>query len=387
MTKSSHSRRAFLKAGAGAAALAGMGTTHALAKAPAALSGKREWRMAMTWPKSLPGLGVGASRLAERITVMSEGQLTVTPYGAGELTPALGVFDACADGSIEMAHAAPYYWLAKNPAFAFFCAVPGGLTAQEQTAWFYYGGGLKLMHALYAEFGLVSFPAGNTGAQMGGWFNRPIHSLEDMKGLKIRMPGLAGEIVTRLGASPQTIPGGELYTAMQQGVIDALEWVGPWNDMAFGFHRIANYYYGPGFHEGGASLELMINRKAYESLTPELKRIVKAACATETMLMTSEYYANNVTAFAELQKIDALTIGRYPDDVQRAMFELSEEVLHRSGEVGGINRRIYESFAGFREKSMRMLPVMEYGFLDSRNKYSDLDSVKRNKNAKNDNPT
>ncbi len=365
-----HSRRTFLQTGG--ALLAGSVVSHAaLAKpvAPAIISPVKKWRMAMTWPKLLPGLGTGATRLAERITVMSGGRLQVAAYGAGELVPALGVFDACANGSIEMAHAAPYYWLPKNRAFAFFCAVPGGLTAQEHQAWMYYGGGLKLMHELYGQFGLVSFPAGNTGTQMGGWYNKPLHSVDDLKGLKIRMPGLAGEIMAKLGANPQTIPGGELYTSLQQGVIDALEWVGPWNDMAFGFHRIANYYYGPGFHEGGAALELMIHRPAYDGLEPDLKRIVKAACATETMLMTSEYFAHNVSAFAKLQHIQGLTIGKYPEDILERVFNLANDVTYAVSTEGDINKRIYESYNQFRHQVLAMNPVTELGFMESRLKY------------------
>ncbi len=364
MTRSIN-RRDFI-ASAGAVVAGTALASSAAAKAPAILSGKREWRMAMTWPKLFPGLCTGATRLAERITVMSEGKLTVKPYGAGELLPALGVFDACADGSIEMAHSAPYYWLSKNRSFAFFCAIPAGLTAQEQHAWLYYGGGQKLMHELYAQFGLVSFPAGNTGTQMGGWFTKPMNSLEDLKGLKMRMPGLAGEIIAKLGANPQTIPGGELYTSLQQGVIDALEWVGPWNDMALGFHRIANYYYGPGFHEGSASLELMINKQAYEELPADLQRVVKAACATETMLMTSEYYANNVQAFSELQNIKGLTIAEYPNDILQAVFALAKEVTAETASHSDISKRIYESYEDFRQKSLAMNPVTEYGFMKAR---------------------
>lgn len=362
-------RRQFLKT---AAALgAGLAAPRALAadapaKAPAILTGKKEWRMAMTWPKVLPGLGTGAVRLADRITKLSDGKLTVKAYGAGELVPALGVFDACADGSIEMAHDAPYYWLSKNRSFAFFCAVPGGLTAQEQHAWIYFDDGLKLMHELYGEFGLISFPAGNTGTQMGGWFTRPIESLKDINGLKMRIPGIAGEIIAKLGGNPQTIPGGELFTALQQGVIDALEWVGPWNDMALGFHRIAKYYYGPGFHEGGPMLELMINKQAYESLDKDLQRIVKVACATENMLMLSEYQANNLHSYAELKQMKDITIAPYPEDVLKAFFTLAEEVVAGTASGGAISKRIYESYHRFREAAMGMGPVSEYGFMRGR---------------------
>ena len=361
-------RRDFIKgmAAAGVTAGAGIKAMAEEGKAPAISKDIRQWRMAMTWPKVLPGLGTGAVRLGERINKLSDGRIEVKVYGAGELVPALGVFDACADGSIEMAHAAPYYWLSKNRSFAFFCAVPGGLTVQEHNAWMYYGGGLKLMHELYAQFGLVSFTAGNTGTQMGGWFKKPLNSLDDIKGLKMRIPGIGGEIIAKLGGNPQTIPGGELYTSLQQGVIDALEWVGPWNDQALGFHRIANYYYGPGFHEGGASLELMINKKAFDDLPADLKRVVKGACAMENILMESEYYANNVRAFAELQAMEGLNILPYPDDIQNAVFGLANEVAASTAELGDINKRIYDSWSSFRKHAMDYGKVSEFAFTKGR---------------------
>jgi len=369
MTDKKIDRRGFVK-GLGALGAAGAAAAAtpvwAGTQAPAVLTGKREWRMAMTWPKTLPGLGTGAVRLAERITSLSEGKLNIKVYGAGELVPALGVFDACADGSLEMAHASSYYWLSKNRSFAFFAAVPGGMTAQEIKAWQYFGDGQKLAHELYSQFGLVSFPAGNTGTQMGGWFKKPLNSLEDLKGLKMRIPGIAGEIFSKLGGNPQNIPGGELYTSLQSGVIDALEWVGPWNDMALGFHRIADYYYGPGFQEGGPTLELILNKQAYDDLPVDLKRIVKLACACENQLMESEYFYNNLNAYKALQKVESLTIAQYPADIQKAMFSMAQDVLADTASLGDINKRIYESYASFRSSAMEMEKVTEYGFMQGR---------------------
>lgn len=375
MTDKTIDRRKFIK-GIGALGAVGAAsiTTSAFAgdtKTPAILTGKREWRMAMTWPKTLPGLGTGAVRLAERITNLSEGKLNIKVYGAGELVPALGVFDACADGSLEMAHASSYYWLSKNRSFAFFAAVPGGMTAQEIKAWQYFGDGQKLAHELYAQFGLVSFPAGNTGTQMGGWFKKPLHSLEDLKGLKMRIPGIAGEIFSKLGGNPQNIPGGELYTSLQSGVIDALEWVGPWNDMALGFHRIADYYYGPGFQEGGPTLELILNKQAYDDLPVDLKRVVKLACACENQLMESEYFYNNLRAYEDLKKVESLTIAGYPADIKKSMFSMAQDVLADTATLGNINKRIYDSYASFRSSAMDMAKVTEYGFMQGR--YSALE--------------
>lgn len=338
--------------------------------APAIAKGNREWKMVMTWQKTLPGLGTGAVRLANRITALSEGKLTVKPYGGGELVPALGTFDAVAQGTAEMGHSAPYYWLNKHPSCAFFCAVPGGLTVQEQNAWLYFGGGQQLWDELYAGFGLKAFPAGNTGAQMGGWFNRALNTLDDLKGLKMRMPGLAGEVLNRLGGSSQTIPSQELFTAIQSGVIDALEWVGPWNDMALGFHRVAKYYYGPGFHEGGATLELMVNKQAYESLPKELQRIVKTACAVENELMSAEYYANNIRAFQVLKHKHHVDIRTYPEVISKAFYSTAEEVVagtvDKTAAKTDISRRTYDSYHQFRQYSMDTNDVSEFGFMKGR---------------------
>lgn len=355
-------RRQFLKSSLAAGVAAG----GLLAGAPAIASGKRVWKMVMTWQKALPGLGTGAVRLAERITTLSEGRLEIRVYGGGELVPALGIFDAVADGTAEMGHGAPYYWLSKNRSCAFFCAVPGGLTAQEQNAWLYFEDGMRLWHELYADFGLISFPAGNTGTQMGGWFKNPLASAEDLKGLKIRMPGLAGEVIALLGANPQTLPGSEIFTALQSGVIDATEWVGPWNDMALGFHKVANYYYGPAFQEGGPTLELMINRQAYLDLPADLQRIIKISCATENMLMLSEFQANNLRAMAELQKDPNIQILPYSKDLLKAFYSTAEEVVAATAALGDINRRIYESYQSFRKTATRYSTVSEYGFMQGR---------------------
>lgn len=354
-------RRQFLKT----AGLAGAAATFSGA-APAIAQEKRVWKMVMTWQKALPGLGTGAVRLAERITRMSEGKLEIRVYGGGELVPALGCFDAVADGTAEMAHGAPYYWLSKNRSCAFFCGVPGGLTAQEQNAWLYFGDGLKLWHELYAQYGLIAFPAGNTGTQMGGWFKKPLHTLADLNGLKMRIPGLAGEVLARLGGNPQTIPGAEIFTALQSGVIDATEWVGPWNDMSLGFHKVAKHYYGPAFQEGGPTLELMLNRKAYLSLPDDLQNIIKVACATENMLMLSEFQYNNLRAFDELKKDTSVTIAPYPDEILKAFFSTAEEVVASTADLGDINKRIYQSYADFRKACVEHAPVMEYGFMRAR---------------------
>lgn len=361
-------RRQLLKSAAAAAAVvAAAGVTSAKeVGAPAILSGKRQWKMVMTWQKLLPGLGTGAVRLAERITRLSEGRLEVKAYGGGELVPALEVFDAVSQGTAEMGHCAPYYWLNKSKATAFFCGVPGGLTFQEQNGWLYFGGGQKLWDELYAPFGLKSFPAGNTGCQMGGWFNRELKSKEDIKGLKMRIPGLGGEVFSRLGGSAQVIPPQELFTAMQSGVIDALEWVGPWNDLSLGFHRVSKYYYGPAFQEGAPTLELMVNKKAFDALPQDLQQIVKVACATENDVMTAEYHANNIHAFQRMKYEYKVDIRSYPKDLLKAFFLMSEDVAASVAEESPIAKKIYESYATYRKASIGLADVTERAFLNAR---------------------
>ncbi len=333
---------------------------------PAIASGKRQWKMVMTWQKVLPGLGTGAIRLAKRITDLSDGKLEIKVYGGGELVPAMGVFDAVSQGTAQMGHAAPYYWLGKSRGAAFFCGVPGGLTAQEQNGWLYFGGGKRLWDELYAQFGLIAFPAGNTGCQMGGWFNKEINSKNDLKGLKMRMPGLAGEVLTKLGGSAQVIPPQELFTAMQSGVIDALEWVGAWNDMSLGFHRVSKYYYGPAFQEGGPTLELMINKKEFDKLPKNLQKIVKVACAAENDVMMAEYHANNVRAFQSLKYKHKVDIRQYPADVLKAFFDTAKGVVADVANDGAIEKRIYESYEKYRKYSVDMAPYAELGFMKER---------------------
>lgn len=335
---------------------------------PALSKGVEQWKMVMTWQKVLPGLGTGASRLARRISQLSEGKLEVKVYGGGELVPAMEVFDAVSQGTAQMGHCAPYYWLNKSKATAFFCGVPGGLTAQEQNAWLYFGGGKPLWDKLYGQFGLIAFPAGNTGCQMGGWFNRELHGLEDLKGLKMRIPGLAGEVFTKLGGSAQVIPPQELYTAMQSGVIDALEWVGPWNDLALGFQRVSKYYYGPAFQEGGPTLELMVNKEAFDGLSKDLQKVVKVACAAENDLMNAEFFANNARAFHELKHRFNTDIRLYPEEIMNAFFTTAKDVIADVANEGALEKEIYESYMNFQKQTVEMVPYTELGFLNARHR-------------------
>ncbi len=334
--------------------------------APAIAQNRLSWKMITAWPKNFPGLGTGAQRIADAITEMSEGQLSIKLYAAGELVPPLEVFDAVAQGTAEMGHSAPAYWTGKNKSFAFFAVVPGGLVAQEQNAWVAYGGGQELWDETYGEYGLKAWPAGNTGTQMGGWFNKEINSPDDLNGLRMRIPGLAGEVINRAGGLAVNIPGGEIMTSMQSGVVDAVEFAGPWTDLAFGFHKVAKYYYGPGFQEPGPSLELIINRRLWDELPRHLQKIVEHASASENQRMLSEFTAGNAASLEVLVRDHGITPQKMPDDVIRKLRAISEEVLEETAELGDLNRRIYESWSKFRAQAAALAPFTEQGALNQR---------------------
>ena len=327
--------------------------------------GKIEWKMVTTWPKNFPGLGTGAQRIADSITIMSEGQLSVKLFAAGELVPPFESFDAVRQETAQMSHGASYYWINKNKSTPFFAAVPGGLTAQEHNAWIHYGGGQALWDELYAEFNVKGFLGGNSGVQMGGWFKKEINSLEDFKGLKMRMPGLGAEVINRMGATAVALPGGEIMPALQSGAIDATEWVGPWNDLAFGFYKVANNYYGPGFHEPGTHTECIVNKTAYDALPIHLQNIVEHACVSENNRMLSEFtYANNVS---QKKLIDlGVSIKNFPDDVYKEMFAISNEVVAETANEGDINKRIYNSWSKFKKEARERAPFAEQGYMERR---------------------
>lgn len=324
------------------------------------------WNMAMTWQKTLPGLGTGAVRLADRIEKLSGGAMKIEVYSAGELVPAFGLFDAVSSGSVQMGHSACYYWQNKNRAASFFTAIPGGMTAEEQNAWLYFGGGLPLWHEMYAPFNLIAFPAGNTGTQAGGWFNKEINSPEDVKGLKMRIPGLAGEVFGRIGGSPVLLPAQELYTAMESGTIDAMEWVGPWNDVSMGLHKVAKYYYAPGLHEGGGILECMINKDAYNSLPEHLQLVIKTACAVENLLMRAEYQARNAEFMEILRREHGIEPRPFPDSFSQAFFKASAEAVADIAAAGGFEKRVADSYLAYMEKQRGYAPFSEYGYIKAR---------------------
>ena len=371
-------RRKFVSAlglGLGAAALAGCGQNESENKpaasgdnapAKAADNEVREWKLVTAWPKNYPGLGTGANRFAERVTAMSGGRLTIKVHGAGELVPAMGVFDAVRDGSAEMGHSASYYWKGKHPATPFFTAVPFGLTAQELNSWVNFGGGQELWDELYGEFGLKPLPCGNSGTQMAGWFRKEINSLEDIKGLKIRAPGLAGEVMQRIGATPVQMPGGEVFTSMQTGALDAADWVGPYNDLTFGLHKVAKYYYYPGWQEPGAMLEMMINKEKWDALPEDLQAIVKNAAEAENQHIYDEFTARNAEALKQLVNEHGVELRRLPDEVLEALEKTSQEAVEDLVAGNDQARRIYESYRDFRDSVMPYIAVAEQSALNVR---------------------
>ncbi|HWP95174.1 MAG TPA: TRAP transporter substrate-binding protein [Gammaproteobacteria bacterium] len=363
-------RRDFVKAlGAGALLSTGLAacTREDKSATPATAAGPvRTWRMVTTWPANFPGLGTGASRLAELIGTLSGGRLKVKVYGAGELVPALEVFDAVASGTAELGHGAAYYWKGKAEAAQFFAAVPFGMSAQEMNGWLYHGGGLELWRELYAPFGLIPAPAGNTGVQMGGWFNREIRSVADLKGLKMRIPGLGADVLARAGGTPVTLPGSEIFTALQTGAIDATEWVGPYNDLAFGLHKAAKYYYYPGWHEPGSVLECLINRKAYDELPEDLRAVVLAACRIVNEDMLAEFTARNPVALDTLVREHGVELRAFPEDVMRRLHELAREVLADVAARDPFARRVYDSYRAFQDKVTSWHDAAERAYLNMR---------------------
>lgn len=325
-----------------------------------------EWKMATTWPKNLPGMGTGAERFARKVEDMSAGRLKITVYGAGELVPAFDVFDAVSGGAAEMGHGAAYYWRGKLPVAAFFTAVPFGMTAPEMNAWLEWGGGMELWREAYEPFSLYPMVAGNTNVQMGGWFRREINSLEDLKGLKMRIPGLAGEVFGRAGGTAVIVSGGELFTSLQKGVIDATEWVGPYNDLALGLHDIADYYYYPGWHEPGAVLEAIVNLEAWNSLPPDLQAILEGAAAAANSSMTNEFSARNASALKTLVEEHGVEVRAFPPDVINRFKEISEEIILETRDENELSRRIVDSFLAFREQMKEYQKVSDIAFADIR---------------------
>lgn len=361
-------RRDLLKgAGLGAVAAA-TGITPAMA----ADGEKMEINMVSTWPKDFPGLGTGAQRFAERLTAMTGGRMSVKYFAAGERVKAFDSFDEVASGNAQIYHGAEYYWKGKHPGFAYFTAVPFGLTYTEMNAWIRFGGGQELWDKLGAEFGVKSLMCGNTGVQMGGWFRKEIDSADAFKGLKMRMPGLGGDVLAKLGASPVSLPGGQIYENLVSGAIDATEWVGPWNDQIMKFFEAAKYYYYPGMHEPGAMLCIGMNKKWWDGLSDVDKLIIEAASSMENDVMMAEYNAKNGEALAKLVSDNGVELREFNDDVYDAFGEAAEEVFADVVKHSDLAKEIHESFVEARKNVGGWAKISDQAYVAQRNRVLDL---------------
>ncbi|MDP2696796.1 TRAP transporter substrate-binding protein [Thalassospira sp.] len=340
-------RRNFLK-GAGLAATAVVGgiAAPAIARAQENIT----WRMVMPWPKGTPGLGANGEKFAARVTKMTNGRLTINVYGAGELVPAFECLDAVEQGVADLAHGTPYYWAGKDAALNFFSTIPFGLMGWELSGWLRFGGGQALWEELYAQFNVLPLYAGNTGMQAGGWFNKEINSVADLQGVKMRYAGIGGEAMRRLGANVTLLPAAEILPALQSGAIDAAEWVGPWNDFAFGLTQVAKYYYTPAFHEPGTGIEVFIAKDKFDALPEDIQEIVRVAAQANAEETLADFAFNNIQAYpAILEK--GIDVRHFPDDVILALAEASQAAVEEIAAKNDLNQRIYTSYMDFVKKS------------------------------------
>jgi len=329
-----------------------------------------EWKLVTSWPKNFPGLGRAPETFAKDVERMSNGRLKIKVYGDGEIVPGFEVFDAVAGGTAQMGHAAAYYWKGKIPAAQMFTAIPFGMNAQEMNGWFHYGGGIELWRELYAPFGLIPFAGGNTGVQLAGWFKKEITSLDDMKGLKMRMPGLGGEVLKKVGGIPVALTGGDLFTSLQSGAIDATEWVGPYNDLAFGLYKAADYYYYSGWHEPGAALEFIVNKQAYEQLPQDLQAIIEVATRAANQDMLDEYTARNNEAMQTLMNKHKVVMRPLPEDVMRGLYQASLEVMAEQAAADPVFNKVYQSYKAFQAKVTEYHQISEFEYYKNRSAVS-----------------
>jgi TRAP-type mannitol/chloroaromatic compound transport system substrate-binding protein len=322
-----------------------------------------QWRLASSFPRGLDALYGGAERLAATLEALTEGRFRIRPYAAGELVPALQVLDAAQQGTVQIGHSAGYYYTGKNEALAFDTGVPFGLTSRQQTAWLHEGGGLELMRELYADFGVITFPGGNTGAQMGGWFKREIRGVADLRGLKMRIPGMGGAVLNRLGVTVQVLGGAEIYPALERGAIDATEWVGPYDDEKLGFHNAARYYYYPGWWEPGPSMSFMVNRQAWDRL-PSAYQEAFAVAANHAAAGTQAIYDVRNPQALERLVAGGTALRRFSSEIMNACAAASRDLLEQNAARDGAYRRVYEAFRSFRDDSFRWFATTEHAYAD-----------------------
>ena len=325
---------------------------------------KTELKIATSWPAHFPIMGTGVDRFAERVAQISGGQLSIKLFPKNTLVPALAVFDAASSGQIDGFHSGPYYWKGKNSAFSLFSGFPFGMTAEELNGWMNFGGGMELWRELYGRYNLYPFAGGNTNIQMGGWFRKPITSLADMDGLKMRIPGLGGEVMSKLGVNPILLPAGEIYTSLERGVIDATEWVGPYLDLKMGFYKVAPYYYS-GWHEPGSILEMTLSKHTWDKLAPEQRAIIECAVAELNSTMTIEFQARNAGAMQDLAA-NGVELRQFPDEVTEAAKKALQEVVVEQSAANDDFKRVFESAYAYLEQSKKFSDVSLRYFLNVR---------------------
>lgn len=342
--------------GLGAATLAA-GTLAAPAVVKA--QDKFNWKMVTAWPKNSPGVGVNAQRVADSITAMSGGRLTVQLFAAGELVPPFECFDAVSSGAAEMAHGSPYFWQGKDKAFHFFTGMPFGLFANEHMGWIWFGGGQQLWEKAYAPFGIQPFYCGSSGPQAGGWFRKEINTIDDFKGLKMRIAGLGGEVLRRVGVNVVLLPPGEIFQAMQSGTIDAAEWVGPWNDLAFGLYRVAKNYYMPSFFEFGPALELMVNKKMFDALPVDLKEIVKRAAYASAAESFADFSYHNATSLKPLLEKEGVQVRTLSDAIVKVLAKETKAAIAEIAASGAMAKEVFDSYEAYRQQAISYAKVMD----------------------------
>ncbi len=359
-------RRNFLKtavASVSAVALGGLASCtqqQETGNAPAGRTRKKfRWKMVTTWPPHFPVLGEGVDLFAKWVEELSGGDLKIHVYGGGELVPALEVFDTVSQGIAQLGHGASYYWAGKVPAAQFFSSVPFGMNGQQMNAWLYRGGGLELWRKVYLPFNLIPFPAGNTGVQMGGWFNKEIRTIEDFKGLKMRIPGLGGKVIAKAGGSAILSPGGEIYTNLERGIIDATEWIGPYHDYLMGFHRIAKYYYYPGWHEPGSVLELVVNKGAFEQLPKELQAVIETAAYKLNLWILSEFETQNAIYLEKIKEEGKVEIRQFPEPVLDTLRQYAMEVIDELVARDPLSKEVYQAFSAFKRQITAWAEISE----------------------------
>ncbi|WP_272008799.1 TRAP transporter substrate-binding protein [Roseovarius sp. ZX-A-9] len=353
-------RRHFLKASAGAAAAAPLAT-------PALAQGTRQWKMVTSWPKNLPGPGVAAQMLADRITALSGGRIEVKLYAAGELVPGPGVFDAVSEGTAELYHAVPAYWGSKSKGILLFGSQPFGLRGDEQYGWMVHGGGQDLYDEMYGRFNLKPFLCGNSGPQWAGWFREEIESVEDLKGMRFRTTGLASEVSSKLGMAVQAMGGRDMFQALQSGALDAGEFIGPWSDSALGFYQVCKYYYWPGVNEPSSAEECAINADVYAELPEDLQMAVRVACSSLYSDVWTEYTTNHARALPKLVEEHGVQVRQLPEDVMVAMGNAAGEVMAEMREDSDeLVRRITESFMAYRGSVSDYMVYADNGQMNAR---------------------